>query len=465
MKYLQNTYLSFTILFWFFMKKANVSAQHIAVPTVPTANDASVIRNSWPKETTRLVRQIASVAPHGIFSTGIENSDPWVATIRRNQLKEAHDFYENYEERLEKIRELGVTWLRFGEGYSFIHKGPDTYDFSITDKVLKKCNELGINVMIDLLHFGLPDWIHSDNPNNPYFQNEHFPFFFQRFVETLVRRYPHIKYFTPVNEPFVTAKLSALEGWWNEQRTDMQSFVNAVINIARAAILAKEAIEKIWVEENRPDEPIFFQNDSFEVAYLGSGSNRQSEVDEFNNIVRFAALDLISGHFDERVMNFFQKYGLSMTDYGWFMVRGNTRRMVLGIDHYPWSVYTYGHDHIVGQTPADPYQLATLIKEYWHRYKTPMHHMEVNAVPEYAEFMCQRTYDAIFDLQKQGYPLVGMSWFGDDLQIGWQYGLRGPNSFEEYRVGLMYKGQLEPVGQLFKDLTRKGFNSLNLLTS
>jgi hypothetical protein len=419
------------------------------------------MRNSlvWPRETSRIFNHLSKVAPNGIFATGIENSDPVVDGRRRNQLKEAHDFYTNWETRLEQIHSLGIRWLRFGEGHSLTHPGKDKYDFDLTAKVIKKCDGLGINVMIDLLHFGLPDWMHKDNRKYPYFQNPDFPYYFAEYAKVFAKQFPQIKYFTPVNEPMVTAMCSAFTGSWNEQKSDEKSYVRAVVNIARAAILAREAIEKVWKEEGRPEEPIFFQNDSFEKAIAGSGLSDRKNVDKFNNFLRFAALDLILGHRDDISKKHFLENELAEKDYEWFMRHGNSRNMVLGIDHYPWCVNEYTDDGIKSKTPKDEYQLAVIVKEYWKRYPLPLIHMEVNAVPDHAEDICEKTYSEMAFLAKKGFPVLGMSWFGDDLQIGWQSGLRGDHAFDEYRVGLFYKGQKEPVADLFINYALKGLKN------
>lgn len=411
----------------------------------------------WPVETIRLV---AKMPQRGIFLTGIENADPYIDGVRRNQLKEAHDFYMNYESRLERIRELGITWLRFGPPYSHAHIGKNQYDFSIMDKVVEKCDELGVEIIADLLHFGLPDWLHHQYQQGPYFQNIHFPIEFARYAATFAKAYPKIKYFTPVNEPFVTAFLSAKLGMWNEQLygeswEDDRYFVRAAANIAKAAILARKAIEQVWVDEQRDDEPIFVQNESFEIAYAMPGSNREAEANQFN-IRRFVLLDLIFGYRDELVHKYLIKQGLSEAEYEWFMNNGTTKRQVLGIDHYPWCVHEFHADKTVDHDISKPYKLFELVQEYWERYPLPLLHTEVNGIPDNALNLCQQTYDALARLRTEGYPVLGMGWYGDDLQIGWHVVMRGPQAFEEYPVGLYYKGETQPVAELYGEMARQG---------
>jgi beta-glucosidase/6-phospho-beta-glucosidase/beta-galactosidase len=418
----------------------------------PRSATGSKGRIAWSEETRRIMKLMPE---SGIFLTGIENADPVVNNVRRNQLKQAYDFEVNYQDRLKRIRELGITWLRFGPPYSEAHPKPDQFEFTLTDKVVDLCNDLGITIIADLLHFGLPEWLHEDNPEQPFFQNTKFAEEFAKYVEVFTRRYPSIKYFTLLNEPFVTATISAKVGVWNESHNtewhDDRAFVRAVSNISRAAILARKSIEKVWQEQGRGGSPLFVQNESFEVAYANPGSHREAEAIQFN-IRRFSALDLIFGHRDESMKKYLLGQGLTENEYEWFMTHGKSTSTILGIDHYPWCVYKMDEEGVVVD-PLKNYQLYDLVKVYWERYKLPLLHTEINALPELAVAMCQKTYDALLELNREGYPIIGMGWYGDEYQVGWQNLLQGE---DEYPVGLHYRGDPQPVALLFQELNQKG---------
>jgi hypothetical protein len=428
------------------------------MPDVPYSPSSLLNRPViWPAETARIV---AKMPEKGIFLTGIEGSDPRIDGVRRDQLKEAHNFYVNYEQRLERIRAIGITWLRFGMPYSQVHLGKNLYDFSFFDKVYSKCEALGITIMADLLHFGLPDWMHQEEQDYPYFQNPYFPVEFANYARAFARRYSKIQYYTIVNEPFVTAYFSAKIGFWNEQRASSwendSDYIRAAANIARATILGRAAIESVWQEENRPDEPIYVQNDSFELAVAAPGSGREAEVDRFN-LRRFAILDLTFAHRDETMRSYLLDQGMTPQQYEWFIEHGSNTRTILGIDYYPTCVHTFEANSVINHSAHMDYQLYDITKQYWERYRMPLLHTEVNAWPEHALAICQKTYDSLYQLSQEGYPVLGMGWYGDDLQVGWHVAMRGPNSFEETPVGLFYRGQPQPVTNLFKELMQKGF--------
>lgn len=425
---------------------------------IPKIKD--IITQLYPEETQRIYREITHLEPKGIFMTGVENSDPMTET-RRNQLLEADNFYQNYKRRLKNIKKLGIRWLRFGEGYSFTHIAPGTFNFALTDKIIEECERLGITVVLDLLHFGLPDWIHQSNPEQPYFQNAEFPLHFESFVRTICKRYPHIRYFTPVNEPYVTAFFSSKLGIWNEKIAssweDDRAFVRSAANIAKASVLAKKAIEEIWQEEKRPGTPLFFQNESFEVVFNPQLQNRGAEARRFN-LRRFAVTDLIFGQRSIVMEEYLLSQGLSKDQYEWFMANGTTKNMILGVDHYTAGFNWWGKK-MIPKVPQDgelPYLLHDLVVSYWHRYPLPIMHMEVNAWPVNALLICQKTYDALVRLRQEGYPILGMTWFGDNYQVGWQSALAGETGHAITDVGLYYVTRLNTVGNLFADLAKKG---------
>ena len=51
-------------------------------------------------------------------------------------------------------------------------------------------------------------------------------------------RFPWVRYYTPVNEIYVCAKLSALQGLWNERRKDDRAFVTATTVFADGGLSA-----------------------------------------------------------------------------------------------------------------------------------------------------------------------------------------------------------------------------------
>src|SRR3982750_4100783 len=155
--------------------------------------------------------------PQFLFAVGIEGSYPVISdgqggTIRQDQF-ESCGHYDRWREDLELVRGLGVRHVRWGPPLHRTWLGPGRYDWDFCDAVLARMAELGLLPILDLCHFGLPDWLGNS------FQNPDFPPAFAEFAAAAARRYPRIRLFTPVNEIYICARFSAELGWWNERMT------------------------------------------------------------------------------------------------------------------------------------------------------------------------------------------------------------------------------------------------------
>src|SRR5205807_6409277 len=140
--------------------------------------------------------------------------------------------------------------------------------------------ELGIVPIMDLCHFGLPDWLGN-------FQNPEFPGQFALYAAAFARRYPWVQLYTPVNEMYVTARMSALNGVWNEQLGSEEAFTTAVKHLAKASVLAAQ---QILIEH--PDA-IFINSESSEFYQACCPDDRIVRIADFENQRRYIALDLM----------------------------------------------------------------------------------------------------------------------------------------------------------------------------
>src|SRR5579875_1794891 len=95
-----------------------------------------------------------------MFATGIECSNPTIhnGSIRRDQLLEC-GHYQHWRQDLQLVKTLGLSFLRYGLPYHLVHVGPGRYDWAFADLVMAEMQRLGIEPILDLLHFGVPDWL------------------------------------------------------------------------------------------------------------------------------------------------------------------------------------------------------------------------------------------------------------------------------------------------------------------
>src|SRR5437764_10755717 len=95
------------------------------------------------------------------FATGIECSYPTIAgpdgRSKRIDELESTFHYRHWKEDLALVRQMGLSYLRYGPPYYRVHAGPGRYDWEFTDLVFAEMRRLQIVPIADLCHFGVPD--------------------------------------------------------------------------------------------------------------------------------------------------------------------------------------------------------------------------------------------------------------------------------------------------------------------
>ena len=170
-----------------------------------------------------------------MFATGIENSYPTIllpnGQVKRVDELEKTNHYNLWRRDFELTKEMGIEFLRYGPPYYKTHLGPEKYDWEFSDLTFTALREMGITPIVDLCHFGVPDWIGG-------FANPDFPHLFANYARAFALRFPHIQYYTPVNEIYVAALFSGQLGWWNDRLTGDRNFVTILKNLCKANIMA-----------------------------------------------------------------------------------------------------------------------------------------------------------------------------------------------------------------------------------
>jgi beta-glucosidase/6-phospho-beta-glucosidase/beta-galactosidase len=350
--------------------------------------------------------------PEFMFATGIECSYPTIDGGRwRLDELEATGHYRYWRRDLELVRELGLRYLRYGPPLYRIYQGPGKYDWSFMDLIAESMRQLGIIPIMDLCHFGVPDWLES-------FQNPEFPQRLADYATAFARRYPWVQFYTPVNEMYVTARNSALDGLWNEQLRTDEAYVTATCHVAKASVLATQALLR-----ERPDA-VFVNSESSEFFQACCPDPEIRRIAEFENQRRFIALDLLYGTpVRADVYAYLLDHGMSREEYDWFMRQDVARRAVLGIDYYTWNEKLINSD---GQPEnlGELFGWYVIAQQYYQRYRRPMMHTETNC-PDAAQApgWLWRQWHNVQLMRQNGVPVVGFTWYSLQDQVDWDIGI------------------------------------------
>ena len=378
-----------------------------------------------------------SAAVPFLFATGIENSYPTLRTGARVDQMEKCGHYERWEEDFALVREMGLNALRYGPPYYRTHVAPDRFDWDTADAPMHRLRELGLEVIADLCHFGVPSWLGG-------FQDDAFPVLFAEYARNFARRYPWVRYFTPVNEIFICASFSALRGWWNECGTSDATFVRALRNLCMAHELAVEAILS-----ERPDA-IIVQGESIE-HFEAAGRSATREAERWNAI-KYLSLDLTMGHeLAPGMAAYLNANGVTSNDLSFFRERRAVGQRWLGMDYYPTC------EHRVSATGRSTTSrrgvgFRALAMQYYHRYNVPLFHCETNRVHGHAVDWLDEQWRDMVRLHADGIPIRGFTWYSLTDQVDWQYALREERN-HLHPVGLYdLKRRPRPVAHRYREI-------------
>lgn len=381
-----------------------------------------------------------------LFATGIENSYPTIAGGIRVDEMEKCGHYRLWQEDLALVRDMNIAHLRWGPPLYRTFLSPGRYDWEWTDDVLSAMKKLGIEPILDLCHFGVPDWLGN-------FQNEDFPRYFAEYAGEFARRCPHIKRWTPVNEILITAMFSARYGWWNERLSTDRAFVRAVLNCSRANVLAMSAIR------SRIPDAVFVQSESFE--YTHPAEPDLADEANLHNERRFLPLDLTYGHPVSRMMfRYLSAHGMRKEEYDFFMTQDWREGSLIGIDYCATNEHLLNAD---GGTSAsgEIFGLYLVTRQYYERYGVPMMHTETNLVEgANASAWLWKQWHTVLQLRREGIPIHGFTWYSLTDQVDWDSALR-EDAGRLHPVGLYdLDRKIRKVGQEYRSLIQSWGQSL-----
>ncbi|HWE02551.1 MAG TPA: family 1 glycosylhydrolase [Tepidisphaeraceae bacterium] len=333
-----------------------------------------------------------------MFAVGIECSNPTIEGGVRVDELEATGHYEHWKTDLQLVRDLGLRYLRYGPPIHRLFTGAGQYHWEILDPVMEEMQRLGIRPIIDLVHFGLPDWLVN-------FQNPDWPHYLAEYAAAFCKQYPWVRFFTPVNEIFVTAQFSGAFGWWNERLKSDQAFVTNLKHCVKASMLTMREILR-----QRPDA-IFIFSESTE--YVHPGSPKMVPKATFLNERRFLSLDLLFGHDVSATMyQYLLHSGMTSQEYQWYREQSDLRsHCIMGTDYYITNEHVI-RDDATTIGAGDVYGYYVITRQYFDRYRLPVMHTETNRASRFAVEWLWKEWMNLLRLREDGVPIVGFTWFG-----------------------------------------------------
>jgi beta-glucosidase/6-phospho-beta-glucosidase/beta-galactosidase len=372
-----------------------------------------------------------------VLASGIECSAPLnAAGVRMDELvKTGH--LDRVDEDIRLVRETGLRYLRYGIPFHRVNPASGVLDWSFVDRALDSCRRHGVVPIVDLLHFGVPDDLHG-------FQDRALPDRFRLYAAAFAERYPWVRYYTPVNEPFISAEFSARLGYWNEALADERAFVRALLNVARCVVLASAEIR------SRRSDAIFIQSDT--CHYTHPRDPEAVPRAELENELRFVGFELAYGRpLPGTAADHLLAHGASPRELAWFERHGSDAGTIVGTDYYAGSEREARADGSLGRadTRLGYHRLA---KQYHERLGRPIMHAETNAEGDAAIDWLMGQWADVTQLRRESVPIRGFTWYGFVDHVDWDTALREDNG-RQNRCGLVgLDRRPHPVHAVFRRL-------------
>jgi len=317
-----------------------------------------------------------------------------------------------------RAQEAGCRVVRYGIRWHVVNPRPHEWDWSSVDGPMELMRHLGIEPIVDLFHFGVPEWLSTGVLTTI------FPDFQAELCREFTRRYPWVRWYTPTNEPYIMAQFGGETGAWYPYGQSTATFVQAMRNVARGLCEG-------WAEiaRERPDGRMMVSDTCEYHHALDDGSVEHAN---WMNERRFVMHDLYGGrlHEDHPMRPFLLENGMEERDLWWF--EENAAPLdVVGLDHYPHSEHSYrigARGEIVDEPQPLDDQLgpAELARQYHARFGRPVLFAETGAPGDDATKTAwlDRLVEQVRSARADGVPVIGITWWGLIDQVDWGSGLR-----------------------------------------
>jgi beta-glucosidase len=384
----------------------------------------------------------------GFEDTFIPQSRPGMRALDEYELT---GHYERWYEDLGLLSESGANQCRWGIPWYLINPEPHKFRFDWLDRVVDRFEELGIDVIVDLMHYGTPLWL--DNA----FLNHDYPQVVAEYAATVAERYAgKLSIFTPLNEPVLNMMYCGEFGYWPPYLTGDDGFVAMLKQITRGMAQTQLAIASVNPEAT-------FVNVEATFRFAGDTDAFTEEVD-FLSQRRFITEDLLLGRVTEDypLLPWLLKNGFSDDDVQWH--RDNTVVPdVMGVNYYPkvsTVKYIAGQQHSGSPFDPMPFQndridgLKDALRIYWKRYGIPVYLTETSWPGNVEERIAwlRNSVRAVDELRHEGVPVIGYTWWSLFDMIYWSY--RDENAPVERYLAQMGLWDLVPDGKRSFDRIR-----------
>jgi beta-glucosidase len=352
--------------------------------------------------------------------------------------------YDQWREDLALARESGAQMVRWGIPWYRVEPQQGVWGWSWTDQVIPYIvEELGLELILDLVHYGTPDWLSGS------FIDPRYPQAVAAYARAVVERYGrYLRYYTPLNEPIVTALMCGMRGQWPPYCRGDEGYLEVAIGLAKGIVTTVRAIQQV-------DPHAIMVH--VEAAGLTRAARNDLEPLAAQHRHRgYLFFDLLTGRVDREhpLYGWMLQHGVKAHDLA-ALAADPIAIDVMGLNFYPqWST-----KQVVAEE-GQPYRLRNvehngsgfegMLADFYERYRVPIMITETSAKNSLAikRRWLRSSVAAVRRLRQAGVPIIGYTWFPLYTMVDWKYRMgRGP--MEDYLIELgLYESETVADGTM-----------------
>jgi beta-glucosidase/6-phospho-beta-glucosidase/beta-galactosidase len=314
------------------------------------------------------------------------------------------------------MRELGVPAARYGIPWHRIQPEPGCWEWRHADEPLERMLKLGIAPQVDLVHYGLPGWIEGA------FLNPDYPELVADYAGRVAERFKgSIHWYTPLNEPRITAWYCGRLGWWPPYLRSWRGFAAVLLAVVEGIQATARRLHEIDPEilVYHVDATDHFETDDPAFEF---------DVRRAHDIV-LLALDLVAGRVVEShpLHPWLLELGADPARLEQLAVTGAPPE-VIGLNLYPmFSRKRLLRDSAGRRRVRMPYSDAGLIEPIVERYHAhfgkPMMISEAAASGSIERRLrwLDRSVASLRALRESGVPVTGYTWWPMFALVTWAW--------------------------------------------
>lgn len=317
----------------------------------------------------------------------------------------------------------------------------DVIDWRWSTGQLQQFQRNNVEVIAGLVH-------HGSGPAFTNLLDDQFPCLLAAYADKVIHQFPFLNYFTPVNEPLTTARLSGLYGLWYPHDANDRSFLKMLLNQLKGVVLSMLAIRRV-----NPAAKLV-QTEDLGKTYSTNLLRYQAE---FENNRRWLTYDLLCGKVnkDHPLWNYLLRNGINESEIRFFEENVCVPD-IFGYNHYLTSEryiderlelypeHTHGSNgiHVYADVEAvrielkEKTGLAVLLSEAWERYRKPLAVTEVHLHCHREEQLrwFRHVWSTCKKLAEEGVRLEAVTAWAMLGSYGWNRLLTSPGG--EYEPGV-----------------------------